>query len=44
MYLYVPRGYGAEARTLCLRQGLRISDFRHYWFDADGLHVQKCFA
>ena len=44
MYLYVPRGYGADARTLCLRQCLRISDFRHYWLDADGLHLQKCFA
>ena len=44
MYLYVPRGYGADARTLCLRQRLRISDFRHYWLDADGLHLQKCFA
>lgn len=43
-YLYVPRGYGAEVRTLCLRESLRISDFRHYWCDADGLHVQKYFA
>jgi hypothetical protein len=44
MYIYVPRGYCADARTLCLRETIRISDFRHYWFDADGLHVEKCFA
>jgi hypothetical protein len=44
MYLYVPRGHCAEARTLCLRQGVRISDFRHYWFDDNGFHVEKCFA
>jgi hypothetical protein len=42
-YLYVPRGYCADARTLCLREGIRISDFRHYWFD-DGFQVHKCFA
>jgi hypothetical protein len=44
IYLYVPRGYGADARTLCLRQRLRISDFRHYWEDDTGFHIQKCFA
>ena len=44
MYLYVPKGYCADARTLCLRETIRISDFRHYWFDDDGLHVEKCFA
>jgi hypothetical protein len=44
IYLYVPHGYGAEARTLCLRQHLRVSDFRHYWVDDAGLHLQKCFA
>jgi len=44
MYLYVPRGHCADARTLCLREGVCISDFRHYWFDADGFHVEKCFA
>jgi hypothetical protein len=44
MYLYVPRGYCTEARALCLRELIRISDFRHYWTDEDGLHVQKCFA
>jgi hypothetical protein len=44
IYLYVPRGYGADARTLCLRRTIRISDFRHYWFDDDGLHIEKCFA
>ena len=45
IYLYVPRGYGADARALCLRQTIRISDFRHYWFDEDDqLHIQKCFA
>jgi hypothetical protein len=43
IYLYVPRGYCADARTLCLREHIHISDFRHYWFD-DGLHVHKCFA
>ena len=35
MYLYVPRGHCADARTLCLRQHIRISDFRHYWFEGD---------
>jgi hypothetical protein len=44
IYLYVPRGYGADARTLCLRQTIRISDFRHYWFDDTGLHIEKYFA
>ena len=44
MYIYVPRGYCADARTLCLRETIRVSDFRHYWFDEDGLHVEKCFA
>ena len=44
IYLYVPRGYGAVARTLCLRQRLHISDFRHYWVDDAALHWQKCFA
>jgi hypothetical protein len=44
MYLYVPRGYCADARALCLRQTIRISDFRHYWFDENGLHIEKCFA
>ena len=44
IYLYVPRGHCADARTLCLRAGVRISDFRHYWFDADGFHIEKCFA
>ena len=45
MYLYVPKGYCADARALCLRELIRISDFRHYWFDEEGqLHVEKCFA
>jgi len=44
MYLYVPRGHCADARTLCLRQHIRISDFRHYWFEGDQLHVERCFA
>ncbi len=44
MYLYVPRGYCADARTLCLRQHIRISDFRHYWFTGLVLHVERCFA
>ena len=44
MYLYVPRGHCADARTLCLRQHIRISDFRHYWFEGDALHVEHCFA
>jgi hypothetical protein len=43
-YLYVPRGHGADARTLCLREGIHISDFRHYWMDDTELQVQKCFA
>jgi hypothetical protein len=33
MYLYVPHGYCTDARALCLRQHIRISDFRHYWFE-----------
>ena len=44
IYLYVPRGYCTDARTLCLRQHIRISDFRHYWFEGDALHVERCFA
>lgn len=44
VYLYVPRGYCTDARALCLRQGIRISDFRHYWFEGDALHVERCFA
>jgi len=44
IYLYVPRGYCADARTLCLRECIRISDFRHYWMDEEGFHLQKCFA
>lgn len=44
MYLYVPRGLCADVRALCLRDMIRISDFRHYWFEDDHLHVEKCFA
>ena len=44
MYLYVPRGHCADASTLCLRQRLHISDFRHYWFEGEELHVARCFA
>lgn len=44
MYIYVPKGYCADARTLCLRETIRISDFRHYWLDDDGLYIEKCFA
>jgi hypothetical protein len=44
IYLYVPKGYCADARALCLRQTIRVSDFRHYWLDADGLHIERCFA
>lgn len=44
MYLYVPRGYCTDARTLCLRERIRISDFRHYWFEGETLHVARCFA
>ena len=44
MYLYVPRSHCADARALCLRQHIRISDFRHYWFEGDELHVERCFA
>ena len=43
-YLYVPRNDGPDARTLCLRDKITISDFRHYWEDASGFHVEKCFA
>jgi hypothetical protein len=43
LYLYVPRGYCTDARTLCLRQHIRISD-RHYWFEGEELHVTRCFA
>jgi len=44
MYLYVPRGSCTDARTLCLRQKIRISDFRHYWFEGETVHVTRCFA
>ncbi len=44
MYLYVPKGYCADARTLCLRKTIHMSDFRHYWLDEDSLHLEKCFA
>ena len=44
VYLYVPRGYCTDARALCLRQRIRISDFRHYWFEDEELHVTRCFA
>ena len=44
VYLYVPRGRGADARTLCLRETLRISDFRHFWFEGDALCLERCFA
>jgi hypothetical protein len=43
-YLYVPRGYCTDARTLCLRQRIRISDFRHYWCDGDMWQMARCFA
>lgn len=43
-YLYVPRGRGADARTLCLRETVRISDFRHFWFEGDALCLERCFA
>lgn len=42
-YLYLPREHCAAVRALCLQAKIPISDFRHYWFDEDGLHVQKCF-
>ncbi len=42
-YLYVPKGSCPEVRALCLQAQIPISDFRHYWFDEDGFHVQKCF-
>ena len=44
IYLYVPRGYCTDARALCLRQYIHISDFRHYWFEGEELHVTRCFA
>jgi hypothetical protein len=44
MYLYVPRGYCADARALCLRQCIHLSDFRHYWFEGEELRVTRCFA
>ncbi len=44
MYIYMPKGYCADARTLCLRETIRVSDFRHYWLDDDGLHLERCFA
>ncbi len=44
MYLYVPRGHCTDARTLCLREHVRISDFRHYWLEGETLHVERCFA
>jgi hypothetical protein len=44
IYLYVPRGYCTDARALCLRQHIHISDFRHYWFEGAELHVTRCFA
>ncbi len=43
-YLYVPKGRGADARTLCLRQTICISDFRHYWFEGETLCLERCFA
>ena len=43
-YLYVPKGRGADARTLCLREAVRISDFRHFWFEGEGLCLERCFA
>jgi hypothetical protein len=44
VYLYVPRGYCTDARALCLRERIRISDFRHYWTDDQDFFVEKCFA
>lgn len=44
VYLYVPRGFCTDARALCLRQRLRVSDFRHYWLTEAGVHVARCFA
>ena len=43
-YLYVPRGRGSDARTLCLRETVPISDFRHYWFEGGTLFLERCFA
>ena len=43
-YLYVPKGRGADARTLCLRETIPISDFRHYWFEGETLCLERCFA
>jgi hypothetical protein len=44
IYLYVPKGHCADARTLCLRERIHVSDFRHYWFEEGTLHVERCFA
>lgn len=44
VYLYVPRGRGADARTLCLRENTRVSDFRHFWFEGETLCLERCFA
>jgi hypothetical protein len=44
IYLYVPRGSCTDARTLCLRENIHISDFRHYWLEGGQLHVTRCFA
>ena len=43
-YLYVPRNYAPDVRARCRRDKIRISDFRHYWEDASGFHLEKCFA
>ena len=44
VYQYVPRGRGADARTLCLRENTRVSDFRHFWFESETLCLERCFA
>jgi hypothetical protein len=44
IYLYVPRGSCPDARALCLRKKIPVSDFRHYWFADGHLHVTRCFA
>ena len=44
IYLYVPHGCCTDARALCLRQHIRVSDFRHYWFAGEELRVTRCFA
>lgn len=44
VYLYVPRGRGADARTLCLRETVHVSDFRHFWFEGETLCLERCFA